>query len=238
MKSKLLTFFFLSIFSMAYAQDEPEDFKIISQLLFELEQRNWLARDIYPFLPPPPESRAYFIELRDDLPPQQADSLFTVIQLRYKQHQMAISERQVDSTFIFMATGNYLLNEKCKGCGINPDTLNRDPNYSRYKQLEKSLKKGKMNKLKIPFDGMSYKGKYRLKSLDEFPPKEEMYEGKLNILSGGELDFSRFYQKEDLGLIYFSISSCQLDCSAGYLVLYERKNGEWRIFDILLQWIT
>ena len=238
MKSKLFTLFFLSIFSMAYAQDEPEDFKIISQLLFELEQRNWLPRDIYPILPPPPVSRAYFIELRDDLTPELADSLFTIIEERYNQNQLAISERQVDSTFIFMATGNYLLNEKCKGCGIKPDTLNKDPNYSRYKQLVKSLKKGKMNKLKIPFDEFSYKGKYQLKSVDEFPPAREMYDGKLNFLSGGELDFSRFYQKEDLWLIYFSISSCQLDCSAGYIVLYERKNGEWELFDILMQWAT
>lgn len=238
MKSKLLTLFFLSIFSMAYAQDEPEDFNIISQILFELEQRNWLPRDIYPMMPPPPESRAYFIELRDGLTPDQADSLYTIIEIRYKQQQMAISERQVDSIFIYMATGNYLSSEKCKWCGIKPDTLLKDPNYSRYNQLAKRLKKGKINDLKIPFDRLSYKGKYRLKSTDEFPPIEEMYNGKLNFLSGGELDFSRFYQKEDLGLIYFSISYCKMDCSAGYMVLYERKNGEWRVFDIIKQWIT
>lgn len=238
MKLKLLTLFLISIFSMAHAQDEPEDFKVISQLLFELEQQNWLPRDIYPIMPPPPESRAYFIELRDDLTPEQADSLFTIIESKYEQHQMAISERQVDSTFIYMATDNYLSSEKCKWCGIKPDTLLKDPNYSRYKQLAKRLIKGKMNKLKIPFDGLSYKGKYRLKSEDEFPSREEMYNGRLKFLSGGELDFSRFYQKEDLGLIYFSISSCEMDCAAGYMVLYERKNGDWKIFDILMQWIT
>jgi hypothetical protein len=238
MKTKLLTLFLFSIFTFVQAQDEPEDFKIISQLLLELEQRDWFPDDIYPIMPPPPESRKSFIKLREDLTPEQADSLFTRIDSRYEQYMKAISERQIDSSFIYLATDNYLSGEKCKWCGIKPDTLLQDSEYSRYKQLAKRLIKGKMKNLEIPFDALNYAGKYRLKSVDEFPSREEMYRGTLNFLSGGELNFSRFYKKEDLGLIYFSMSYCKMDCTAGYMVLYERKNGEWRIFDILLQWIT
>ncbi len=237
---KSILFFLLLICSVSYstAQEQPEDFKIISQLLFELEQRNWFPDDIYPLMPPPPESREYFIELRDDLTAKQADSLFTKIESQYEQYLKTIAEREIDSSFIYMATDNSLTTGKCKWCGIRPDTLLNVPKYARYKQLAKKWKNGKMKDLEIPFDELNYKGKYRLRSIDEFPPREEMYNGTLNFLSGGELDFSRFYHKDDLGLISFSMSYCIRDCAASYLVLYEQKNGEWKIFDIILQWIT
>ncbi len=238
MKSTLL--FLLVIFSTSFstAQEQFEDFKVISQLLFELEERNWFPDDIYPLMPPPPESREYFIELRVDLTAEQSDSLFTRIENKYEQHLKTIAEREIDSSFVYMATDNFLTVGKCKWCGIRPDTLLLNPKYARYKQLAKKWKNGKMKNLEVPFNELTYKGKYRLRSIDEFPPREEMYNGTLNFVSGGELDFSRFYQKDDLGLISFSMSYCIRDCAAGYLVLYERKNGEWKIFDIILQWIT
>lgn len=238
MKSILLSIFIIFTFSFAQTQDGPEDFKIIGQLLFELEQRDWFAKDIYPLMPPPPESREYFIKLRDDLTPQLADSLFIRKKESYDQFLKRIAERKVDSSAIYMATENSLSRSKCLWCGKLPDTLQNDPVYSRFKQLARQLKKGKNNDLVIPFEEMNYKGKYQLKSVDEFPGREEMYEGNLDFLSGGELSFSRFYQKEDLGVIYLSTSYCKMDCAAGYMVLFERSNGEWKIFDILLQWIT
>lgn len=238
MKLYFLIFFLIHTLSFAQAQSDYDDFEIVSQLLVELEQRDWFPEDIYPKLPPPPESREYFIELRDDLTPEQADSLFSRIEVEYEQHLKKIGERTVDSSVIYMATKNYLSGSKCKECGIKPDTLLIDPAYSRYKYLIKQLAKGKTKDLNIPFEVLNYKGKYKLKSVDEFPSRQEMYNGTLAFLSGGEINFSRFYQREDLGLIYFSTSVCQTDCAAGYIVLYEQKNSEWKIFDILLQWIN
>ncbi len=236
MKTNFLTLFLILSFSIAHGQQE--DFKIVTQLLVELEQRNLLPADIFPHMPPPLESRKYFIELRDDLTREEADSLFTKIQIRYEQYLKRIEERKVDSSVIYMATENHLSGSKCISCGIKPYILLNDPTYSRYKQLAKQLIKGKKNDLRIPFETMNYKGKYQLKSVDEFPPREEMYEDSLPFLSGGELNFSRFYQKEDLGVIYFSTSYCRRDCAAGYMVLFELKKGQWKIFDILHQWIS
>ena len=233
-----LTFFLFLTLSFAQAQGESEDFKIIGQLLFELEQKKWFPEDIYPVMPPPPGSRESFIKLRDDLTPGQADSLFTIIEIRYKQYIERIADREVDSSFVYMATEKYLSGSKCIWCGIKPDTLLNEFAYSRYEQLAKQLIKGGKKDLKIPFGSMNYKVKYQLKSVDEFPPREEMYEGNLAFLSGGELSFTRFYREDDLGVICFTTSFCKIDCAAGYMVLFERKNGEWKIYDILLQWIT
>lgn len=238
MKSMLLLLFLFVTSFFVKAQGETEDFKIISHLLYELEQKKWFPKDIYPRLPPPPASRETFIDSRNDLTPKEADSLYTKKKNDFNQHLKLISERKVDSSFIFIATENYLYGLKCRACGINPDTLLNNPEYSKYKQLVKqSVKRNRAN-LPIPFEKMKYYGRYQLKSLDEFPPEDEMYNGSLNFLSGGKISLSRFYQKDDLGLIYFSISSCEMDCSSGHLVLFERKNGKWEIFDILLQWIT
>jgi hypothetical protein len=235
-KSIFLTFFLTLSFSFVQAQHE--DFQIISQVLEELENRDWLLEDIFPRMPPPPESREYFIELRDDLTQDQADSLFTRIENRYAQYLREVAERQVDSTVIYLATDNNLSGSKCIWCGIKPDSLLNDPSYSRYQKLAKQLIKGKKKDLRIPFDSLFYYGKYNLKSVDEFPPRNELYKGNLNFLSGGEIYFSRFYQDENLGTIYFSINTCKSDCGSGYMVLYERKEGKWQIFDILLQWIN
>lgn len=217
---------------------EPEDFKIIATVLYELEQREWLAKDIYPIMPPPPESREHFIEIRDDLTPEEASVLFDTIEIRYQQHLTRISQRDVDSTRVFMATSNYLAGGSCKGCRISPDSLKSQPNYKRYENALSDFQTTELAELEIPFGQIEYLGKYHLKSIDDFPPREDMYNGTLNFLSGGELDFTRFYQQDNLGLIYFSTTHCVMDCASGYLVLLERKNGEWKIFDIMLQWIS
>lgn len=217
---------------------EPEDFKIIATVLYELEQREWLAKDIYPIMPPPPESREYFIETQDDLTPQEASVRFDTVEIRYHKYLTRISQRKVDSTRVFMATSNYLAGGPCKGCRISPDSLKSKSNYKRYEKVLSNFQTTELAELEIPFEQIEYLGKYHLKSIDDFPPREDMYNGTLSFLSGGELDFTRFYQQDNLGLIYFSISHCEMDCGAGYLVLLERKNGEWKIFDIILQWIS
>ncbi|MCZ6901043.1 MAG: hypothetical protein O7F74_12475 [Bacteroidetes bacterium] len=63
-----------------------DDFEVINVLLAEFEKKELLPRDIYPLIPPPPESREKFIKLRDDLTPEDADSLFSRIERSYLYH--------------------------------------------------------------------------------------------------------------------------------------------------------
>ncbi len=238
MKSRILTIFLILIFSYSQSQKVIEDPNIISQVLYELEKRNWFPEDVYPLMPPPPKSRNYFIELRDDLTPDHADSLFTRIERRYEKNRKEIEKRRIDSSYIYLVTDNYLFGSQCKWCGIKPDTLLKYESYSRYKKLIKKLIKGKLGDLTISLNELYYLGKYKLKSYDEFPSRKSIYNGQLNFLCGGEISFSRFYKNKELGLIYFSMSNCEMDCGAGYLILFERRNNGWHIFDILMQWIS
>jgi len=61
-----------------------DDFEVINVLLAEFEKKELLPRDIYPLISPPPESREKFIKLRDDLTPEDADSLFSRIERSYE----------------------------------------------------------------------------------------------------------------------------------------------------------
>jgi len=60
-------------------------FQAKSQLVddFEVEKKELLPRDI-PLIPPSPESREKLIKLRDDLSPEDADSLFSRIERSFE----------------------------------------------------------------------------------------------------------------------------------------------------------
>jgi len=221
---------------IANAQKLQEDFKIVTKVLAELENRNWFPADIYPILPPPPESKEWYRNLKkDDLTTQQADSLFDFFERKYNEYLERRSNRKIDSTYTYLFTDNYLSGAKCKWCS---NISHKSVDYSRYGKLAKRLNKGRLKDLEIPFKKLNYEGKYKLKQNNEFSNINEIYEGNLNYLSGGEISFSRFYHENNLGVIYFGMATCPTDCSSTYLVLLEKQKGDWIIIDMLLQSIT
>ncbi len=224
----------LLIFGAETKSQVLEDFEIAQIILTEMENKDLLAIDIYPRIPPPPESREYFANLRTELSKQESDSLFSRFESRYEEHLLNIKNRRIDSSQIIVATINYLISS-CSTCGIRPDSLLEKEKYNRYKKLVKQLKQGRKKPIPIPFESLVQKGKYVLKSINDFPPDRTFYDGNLNFLCAGDIFFSRFYHKGNVGLMYYDYSYCKMGCGAGYLVLLEHKNDEWQIMDILLQ---
>ena len=214
----------------------PIDFEVIKSILIQLDSENHLAKDLYPLIPPPPKSKTMFSELRDNPSKEAADSIYDKIKNNYEKQTREIANRKVDSSQIFIATNNFLISA-CPGCEIKGNKVLRKK-YVKYLSLVKQLQRGTQKGIRIPFEELEPANKYRLKSMESFPARDELYSQKLDFLFAGEMYFSRFYYNQNIGVIYISYAYCYRDCGSGELVLLEKSNNEWRIIDTILQYIN
>lgn len=229
----IILFIFLNLSSCL--EKKPKDLEVISDILVELEKRDWF-RDIYLRVPPPPD------RLRDVSSFEKHSINFEDQRLKdwtdqYNQQLKEIENRKVDSTYMFLISEDILFNS-CSDCSLRTDSLLQNKIYSRYQPLVDRLVNGDLDPILIDYESIPQKGKYKLRSSSEFSNPNQLYGNKLNFLCGGEIRISRFYQEKNLGVLYFFMETCPSNCSAGYLILLEQKSNNWEVFDILTQIIS
>lgn len=234
----LLFIFFIATFFIFFscAEEKSNELEAISDMLLELENLNYFPEDIY-FRQPPPfyfDDSISTHKFDSKNPNEQWTSELTD---KYNEHLREFENRKVDSTFIFLISEDSLFNS-CDICSIRPDSLLQNLTYLKFLPLVDRLVKGDLEPLPIDYNSFPQKGKYKLKSNFKYLDRTQLYNNQLDFLCGGEIAVSRFYQKKDIGVIYFSMNTCLRDCGVGYLVLMEYRTNKWKIFDILIQHIS
>ena len=234
--ASLLLISFLSISCSEISEHDKIETEIIYSVIEQFDKLGYLVRDIpYPKITPPPPPKNYIRRKNPDLAEHRIDSLFIAYNKKYQTDSVNYFNRNIDSTKYIIALSDTLVSN-CEWCHINSDSSENGKDYTIYMTLLDSLKSGTKNPLKIELKSSILNGKYVLKPLHEFT--DNIFEQKYDSLFGGVMIFSRFYHTQEIGLIYWTYYTCEIDCATGYLILLKKKNKKWEIEDVLLQWIT
>lgn len=237
-RSFLFVFFIATFFIFfSCAEEKSNELEAISDMLLELENRNYFPQDIYLRQPPPPFYFEDSISIEKIDSTNQNELLVNKLTNKFDDHLIEIQNRKVDSTFIFLISEDSLFNS-CEICSIRPDSLLQNLTYLKFLPLVDRLNEGDLEPLVIDYNSFPQKGKYKLRSNSEYKDRTQLYNNQLDFLCGGEIAISRFYHEKDIGVIYFKTTTCPSDCGVGYLVLMKYRSNKWEIFDILMQYIS